>query len=123
MRPGRILYFIQVDWIVSHAHAIELEVVSCRYAVCRWYDLRKNADSITDTLWNVSLGPETLLPLAKIASAVLLAPLDQSDPESPFRVLVKPNQLVLWHPEPLYVLVRCVVNRECLSGSFCVVSG
>jgi hypothetical protein len=50
LRPGRILYFIQVDWIVSHAHAIELEVVSCRYAVCRWYDLRENADSITDTL-------------------------------------------------------------------------
>lgn len=53
-------------------------------------------------MWNLSLGPPSILPLGRIASSVLIAPIDAKNVQSPFRVLVKPNQLVLWHPEQMY---------------------
>ncbi len=105
LHPGRVVYFIKVDLIVSHQLAIKLDTVSCHYAVCRWHDLKKSGYTLAETLWCPSLGPLSLIPLAKIASAALFAPLDLDEPASSFRVLIKPNQLIMWHPDKLFIEV------------------
>ncbi len=105
LRPGRVLYYIRVELITSHTLAIETRTLSCHFAVCQWYQLHMDAETLAEARWMPSLGRLEIIPLAKIASAVIIAPLNIDDESSPFRVLLKPNQLVLWHPERMFIEV------------------
>ena len=99
--PAFVQFYIQVDMIVSHPHALQLETRCCRFAACQWYTSQQTASRLVDTVWQRACVQDEvhleIVPIAMIASAFLKGPCMEEAKN--FQILIKPTQLILWHPD------------------------
>jgi hypothetical protein len=101
MVPGFVDFFVQLEWITSPQLSLDQQSVTCRYAICRWFQtIGDLSQALLAQQWSWNLHPENnadnIIPIGRIASSFIPA---SEDTSSYFYVICKPNQLILWHPD------------------------
>ena len=99
--PGNIQYFIEVDVVTSHPSSLQVQTQTHRYVVCKWYQSKTIADDLYGSTWmdcftsGAAAEKEALIPISRLCTSFLKGPVS----DNCFKIMLKPNLLILWHPD------------------------
>ena len=103
MWAGSIDYFIQVEITTSHEYALDhlIKTQTHRFAVCQWYEEDTESPNLHKTVWTdrflktAEAKGHRVIPIARLSVSFLKGFIS----ETKFKVMMKPNLLILWEPD------------------------
>ena len=104
MWAGCVRFFIEVEIVTSPPMLLESETKIHRFAVCDWYQSKTMSENLFDTVWTdhflttPEAANQAVIPIARLAVSFLKGRITTND----FKIMLKPNLLILWQPHQEY---------------------
>ena len=96
-------YVIRVEITTSHEYALDdwITTQTHRFAVCQWYEAGTDSSNLHKTVWRnrflktAEANDHRVIPIARLSVSFLKGFVS----ETKFKVMMKPNLLILWEPD------------------------